>query len=95
MVDNIQANKILPPLSSASEVKRLDRRGRHNQQTPFKDASKTKQKKKDQDESDPGATSDNDLETGAKEHDGTGSRSDRMKRKKSDSSSKRIIDIRV
>jgi hypothetical protein len=97
MVDNIQANKILPPLSSASEVKRLDRRGRHNQQTPFKEASKPKQKKKkDPDEPDPGATSDHDLETGAKKRDGTSGRSDRMKRKKTnDSSRKRIIDIRV
>ena len=95
MVDNIQANKILPSLSSASEIKRLDRRGRHNQQTPFKDASKKKQKKKDPQETDPEAASDHDLETGANKRDGTGSRSDRMKRKKNDAPPKRIIDIRV
>jgi hypothetical protein len=96
MVDEIQANKILPPLSSASEVKRLDRRGRHNQQKPFKEAFKTKQKKKDPDEPDSGAASDKDPETGYQKRDRAGGRSDRGKRKKTnDSSPKRIIDIRV
>lgn len=96
MVDQIQANKILPPLSSASEVKRLDRRGRHNQQKPFKEASKTKQKKKDPDEPDSGSASDKDPETGSQKRDLTSDRSERGKRKKTnDSSPKRIIDIRV
>jgi len=97
MVDNIRVNKILPSLSSPPKIKRLDSRGRHNQQPPFKEAFKSKQKKKkDPDEPDLGATSEIDLPADADTHDRISGRSDKTKRKKTiDSSSKKIIDIRV
>ena len=44
MVDNL--NKILPSISSAERVKPVGRKRRNNQQNPFKEALKGKEKKK-------------------------------------------------
>ena len=46
MVDNINLNKISPLLSSTERIKRVDRKPRNSQQSPFKGAQQGKQKKK-------------------------------------------------
>jgi hypothetical protein len=46
MVDNIKFNKMLPSLSPASKVSRVNSKGRDSQQTPFKQRLDSKRKKK-------------------------------------------------
>ena len=56
MVDNINLNKITPLLSSAERIKRVDRKSRNSQQSPFKGAQQGKQKKKKKKKQRPGET---------------------------------------
>jgi hypothetical protein len=46
MVDNIKFNKILPSLSAAPKVKRMDRRSGNDRQNPFQELLKKKRRKK-------------------------------------------------
>ena len=46
MVDNINLNKTSPLLSSTERIKRVDRKSRNSQQSPFNGAQQGKQKKK-------------------------------------------------
>ena len=97
MVDNINLNKISPLLSSTERIKRVDRRPRNNQQSPFNGAQQGKQKKKKkkkrgEDETPSEATSSRDNPRN------TGLEATHHQEKETDSQSgqnKKIIDIRV
>jgi hypothetical protein len=50
MVDNLKLKILLPSLPPTHQVKRTDSRGSNNQQIPFKQTVKQKQKKKKKDD---------------------------------------------
>jgi hypothetical protein len=96
MVDNIKFNKILPSLSPAAKVNRTDPRGRNNQQTPFKESFERKQKKKKEDDPEPIKLSESETSLSAipRQRHADRKSADR-RRRSSDSSRSRLIDIRV
>ena len=97
MVDNIKLNKVLPSLSSAPKVKRMDRRSGKDRQNQFEDVLKEKRrKKKKQDDSEPASIPADDKFTGERPFDPDAARQDADEDETSaDSSTNRIIDIRV
>jgi len=56
MVDNINLNKISPLLSSTERIKRVDRKSRNSEQSPFNGPQQGKQKKKKKKKQRPGET---------------------------------------
>jgi hypothetical protein len=97
MVDNINFNKISPLLSSTERIKRVDRKSRNSQQSPFKRAQQDKQKKKkkkkqDQDEIPSEVTASVDSPRYAR-HSAADQQGKKMGSKTG--RSKKIIDIRV
>jgi hypothetical protein len=97
MVDNIKLNKILPRLSPAPKVKRTDQRRRNDQQNPFEEVFKKKRaKKKKKADLENAATHDSGHSTDDEQSALHAAGKDADKEDKSgDSSSNRIIDIRV
>ena len=97
MVDNIKLNKVLPSLSSAPKVKRMDRRNGKDRQNQFEDLLKEKRrKKKKQDDSEPASIPADDKFAGEKPFDPDTTRQDAdADATSAESPSNRIIDIRV
>ena len=97
MVDNIKFNKILPSLSSAPKVKRMDRRSGNDRQNPFQELMKKKRRKKKLIGDSQLATitdEENFADGRPGEHDAAGQDADEGE-KASECPSNRIIDIRV
>lgn len=98
MVDNIKLNKVMPALPSASKVQRTKKKGNSEQQNPFAELMKKKRRKKNKKEN---------AESAIKTSDGRSAADDgrdapisagedgEAGKKSADSSSNRIIDIRV
>jgi len=97
MVDNIKLNKVLPSLSSAPKVKRMDRRSGKDRQSQFEDVLKEKRrKKKKQDDSESASIPADDKFAGGRPFDSDTPRQDADEDATSaEGPSNRIIDIRV
>ena len=96
MVDNIKFNKMLPSLSPAGKVSRVNSKGRNSQQPPFKQSleSKRKKKKKNKTEQDP--ETETPVSSGAKAHrPRTGAQQADRGSRPGESSQSKLIDIRV
>ena len=97
MVDNIKFNKVLPYLSSAPKVERMDRRSGKDRQNQFKEVLKGKRrKKKKRDDSEPASIPADDKLAGENPFDVDTPKQDAEEDATSaQSPSNRIIDIRV
>ena len=97
MVDNIKLNKVLPSLSSAPKVKRMDRRSGKDRQNQFEDVLKEKRKKKKkQDDPEPASVPADDKFGGGRPFGLDTTRQDSEEDETSaEGPSNRIIDIRV
>jgi hypothetical protein len=97
MVDNIKLNKVLPSLSSAPKVKRMDRRSGKDRQNQFEDVLKEKRrKKKKQDDSEPASIpADDQFAEGGPFDPDTPRQAADEDEISAESPSSRIIDIRV
>jgi hypothetical protein len=97
MVDNIKLNKVVPALSSAPKVKRVDQRRGDEQQNPFEEVLKKrrrKKKKKDDSEQDNKTDGPNSTDNGQGAP-AAASKDAEKGQKPADCESNRIIDIRV
>ena len=98
MVDNINLNKIMPALSSASKVKRTDKKRDNAQQNPFEEILKKKRrKKKKKEDSESAKKTTDDRSSDGDERDApiAAEKDGEEGEKSTDFSSNRIIDIRV
>ncbi|MBW2428727.1 MAG: hypothetical protein JRF56_07205 [Deltaproteobacteria bacterium] len=100
MVDNLKLNILLPSLPPTHQVKRTDSKGSNNQQIPFNQNFKQKQKKKKEDDpkrvSEQVTASESDNLTGTSSGKRRATKSNAaMNGKSIDSLGSRIIDIRV
>ena len=97
MVDNIKLNKVLPSLSSAPKVKRMDRRSGKDRQNQFEDVlGEKRRKKKKKDDSEPASIPADDKFSGERPFDPDVPGQDAAEDETTaDSPSNRIIDIRV